>query len=395
MRLVLLTLVTLGACILAANAEDHLPEFLIARARAIIQRAEADLHRHHEHGRQHLTHEMEREVQRVRELVKELMLMDQSKHVDPVKEHEVELRLIAHENRLLEESQRIEREHHHELHLPEALILRAQLLIKRAEQEIKHHHDKGHDKKLVEAMEHEIKVVQHLVQELERFERHHRMEPAAFLHLEQALLRSEDILLVEMLKLAHLHPDDILRYSVMPEVLLARAREVIHFAESELKRHHDTGRKHLTQAMEQEIHKLRELEQELVKMEHTKKVDPIKALELEQRILGHENVLIAESLRLEREHHHDPQLPEILIKRARAIIARAEIDLKRHHDKGRKHLTQAMEREIEKVRVLEHELMALDQHKHVPREQVLLVEQLLMAHENFLLAESERLEHEK
>jgi len=86
----------------------------------------------------------------------------------------------------------------------------------------------------------------------------------------------------------------------------------------------------------------------------------------------------------EHEHSH---LPEVLIHRAREIIARAEQDLHRHHFEGRHHLTKHLEEEIEKVRHLERELVAMEQHKHMETKHFHEVEEKLLHHENKLAEE--------
>ena len=86
-------------------------------------------------------------------------------------------------------------------------------------------------------------------------------------------------------------------------------------------------------------------------------------------------------------------LPEVLIQQARALIHKAEQDLHRHHEGGRQHLTKALEEEIEKVRHLERELVAMEQHKHLSMEKVFEVEERLLHHEHILAQELMKIEH--
>ena len=94
---------------------QHLPEVLLFRARELIMRAVYDLHQHHQHGRSHLTRELEQELDSVYDLEKELQAMEQSRHLEMEEVHKIEERLLRHENRLLELSLAVERNHNHEL----------------------------------------------------------------------------------------------------------------------------------------------------------------------------------------------------------------------------------------------------------------------------------------
>ena len=90
---------------------QYLPEVLIHRARDLIQRGEYVVHHHHQYGHQHLTKEVEHEVERIRELVKELEALDNSRHLDREHVHKVEERLLHHENKLSEEIVKLEHAH--------------------------------------------------------------------------------------------------------------------------------------------------------------------------------------------------------------------------------------------------------------------------------------------
>jgi hypothetical protein len=81
---------------------------LAARAEAIVKRAKADLERFHASGRSHLVAELEHEIARVEELEKELKALPHGTILELHRIHEVEQRLLEHENRLAEEVARIE-----------------------------------------------------------------------------------------------------------------------------------------------------------------------------------------------------------------------------------------------------------------------------------------------
>ena len=67
------------------------------------------------------------------------------------------------------------------------------------------------------------------------------------------------------------------------------------------------------------------------------------------------------------------------------MIKQAEELLHHHHAHGRHHLTQALEHEIEETRKLEHELMALEQHRHMDIRHIAEVEERLLHHENRII----------
>ena len=57
----------------------------------------------------------------------------------------------------------------------------------------------------------------------------------------------------------------------------------------------------------------------------------------------------------------------------------------KHHSEGRHHLTQQLQHEIQEVRKLEKELLALEQHRHLEVHHVAEVEERLLHHENLLM----------
>ncbi len=81
---------------------------MAARAEAIVKRAKADLERFHGSGRGHLVAELEHEIARVEELEKELKALPHGTILELHRIHEVEQRLLEHENRLAEEVARID-----------------------------------------------------------------------------------------------------------------------------------------------------------------------------------------------------------------------------------------------------------------------------------------------
>ncbi|CAG2171852.1 unnamed protein product, partial [Oppiella nova] len=370
----------------AARVGD-LPEELIKRARAILIQAEHDLQFIHGQGYEHLTREVRSEIEKVRQFEKELQKLDQSKHIDPEKQLELENRLLAHENTLILEILKVEQIIQEEVRgkTAEALIAHAQGLIAHAEADLKRHKESGH---VVEALEHEIKALHSLVKELETLEKGKHVPPERVFHVEIRMLYHENRLELEVLRLDQEHKSLTPK---LPDILIKRAQAIILRAEIDIHRHKGKGR--LTHLMEEEVHKVRAIEMELLLLEHDKHLDTKKGFETEMALLQHEYFLIEESLRLELEPVPAPGgarvagLPDVLIQRARAIIAKAEQDLQFIHGQGYAHLTREVQAEVQKVRELEKELIAMDQSKHVDPAKELELENRLLAHENTLILE--------
>jgi len=276
---------------------------LIKRAREIIARSEEDIKVYHGKGLKHLTQAMEEEIERVRELERELIKLDQAKHIDPAKVLEYETRLLQHENRLLAEALKVEDAIRAEEQgkLPEELIKAAEILIKATEEFIAKHKLQGH---LVDAIEAELKVLHGLAQELQALEKGKHVPPKVVFEYELRLLTHENKLVTEELILDHQHH---LLPKKLPEALIHRAQAIIRKAEYDLERHRKAG--HLVFRMEEEIHKVRALEKELLLLEKAKHVDEEKAFEVEMTLLKHENFLLVESIEMEhgrngvRNHH--------------------------------------------------------------------------------------------
>jgi hypothetical protein len=83
-------------------------ETLIGRAERIVERAKVELHRLHGIGRGHLVTELEHEIRRVEELANELRMIPHNTPMEMQHIHQIEERLLQHENRLIEEVARIE-----------------------------------------------------------------------------------------------------------------------------------------------------------------------------------------------------------------------------------------------------------------------------------------------
>jgi hypothetical protein len=83
-------------------------ETLVRRAEGIIERAKEELHRLHGVGRGHLVAELEHEIRLVEELAKELRIIPHDTVMELHHIHQIEERLLQHENRLIEEVIRIE-----------------------------------------------------------------------------------------------------------------------------------------------------------------------------------------------------------------------------------------------------------------------------------------------
>ncbi len=87
---------------------QNFAETLLRRAEAIVERAKEELHRLHSVGRGHLVAELEHEINVVEEIARGLRMIPSDAIMELHHIHEVEERLLKHENRLIEELIRIE-----------------------------------------------------------------------------------------------------------------------------------------------------------------------------------------------------------------------------------------------------------------------------------------------
>jgi len=340
-------------------------------------------------------------------LERELLALEQSKHLESHVAHELEIRLLAHENRIIELSAAVEAEakredENREIESnPQELLRRARQLVERAEADLKRHHEAGRQH-LTQALEHEIQVVINFEKELIALEKSHHLDSRAG-HNVLIRLAEHEKRLAE-LSAAVEHEGNQVENN--PQELLRRARALIERAEADLKRHHEAGRQHLTQALEHEIQAVVEYEKELIALEKNKQLDSRAGHEVVLKLAEHEKRLAELSAAVEHEGRQEPpevqlapeveevqKLPEILIHRAREIIKKAEEELHRHHQAQRQHLTHELEAEIELVRHLERELLALEQHKHLESHVAHEVELKLLAHENRLEELTLAIEH--
>jgi hypothetical protein len=83
-------------------------ETLLKRAEGIVERAKAEVHRLHGVGRGHLVAQLEHEIRLIEELARELRMIPHDTVMELHHIHQIEERLLAHENRVIEEVIRIE-----------------------------------------------------------------------------------------------------------------------------------------------------------------------------------------------------------------------------------------------------------------------------------------------
>jgi hypothetical protein len=81
---------------------------LIKRAEEIVKRAKEDLERFNSTGKGHLVTALEREIQMVENIEKDLKALPQGTTLELQHIHQIEERLLRHENTLSEEVARIE-----------------------------------------------------------------------------------------------------------------------------------------------------------------------------------------------------------------------------------------------------------------------------------------------
>jgi sensor domain CHASE-containing protein len=177
----------------------------------------------------------------------------------------------------------------------------------------------------------------------------------------------------------------------LAETLIRRAEEIVHRAEADLLRHHGEGRQHLTVELEREIQLVRHLVSELRALPEGHHLEQHHFLELEERLLHHENRLAEELARIEGHNDNAPHERHVLEERAHALLQRAEHDIARIHGEGRGHLVQEIQHEVERIRELVHELRAHPS-THLDAEHARQIEQRLAEHERRLAEELRRIE---
>ncbi len=147
-----------------ANSQN-IAQSLISRGEHILERAITELHRLHSEGKGHLVIEFEREIKQVEHLVNELKTISEGHQWEQQLIHQIEERLLQHENRLAEELVRIASHNDHEPQELHSLIAKAEDLLRRAKHDLEHLYGTGRGH-LIHEIQHQTDRIEELVHEL-------------------------------------------------------------------------------------------------------------------------------------------------------------------------------------------------------------------------------------
>jgi len=183
----------------AGQVERQQLQLVLAIARDLITRAEAELHRHNAANRSHLTQGLEAEIQAIRRTEQELTALEAHSRVSIIQLAEIEVYetlILVHEQRLAQlliELQAHERgthtlgkrqaQQHNSTRTANQVLAIARELITRAESELRRHHEAGRQS-VTHTLEAEIAFVKNLEKELTALEQHRELTPVQAIELE-------------------------------------------------------------------------------------------------------------------------------------------------------------------------------------------------------------------